>query len=108
MLNNKHITPGYLISSESFSIPAVRVKDCSEKPTARAGRGGKGKRGLVTESLTAASTSGGNALVIQKSKIKIQKLEVLPEVFSGQCQLQTPYIDPLLRFLFRLAKYDNW
>jgi len=26
-----------------LAYPAVRVKDCSEKPTARAGRGGKGK-----------------------------------------------------------------
>jgi len=32
----------------------------------------KAKRGLVTESLAAASTSGGNALLIQKSKIKSQ------------------------------------
>jgi len=58
----------------------------------------KAKRGLVTENLTAASTGGGDALLIQKAKGKIQKLGVLPKAFSRKRHLQTPYIDPLLRF----------
>jgi hypothetical protein len=44
-----------------FVYPQLRVKDSSEKPTARAGMRAKARRGLAANSLTAASTRGENA-----------------------------------------------
>jgi hypothetical protein len=60
---------------EFFVYPRFALRIAVKSPQRGQAGAAKAKRGLVTESLPAASTSGGNALF--KSKVKIQNSKVL-------------------------------
>lgn len=76
---------------EFFVYPTVRVKDCSEKPTARAGRGGKGKARTCSGKPDRRFYQRGERPV--NSKVG----NVAGNIFPAT-PVVTPYINPLLRF----------
>jgi hypothetical protein len=61
MPSNKYTTPGCLIHPGVFVYLQFALRIAVKSPQRGQAGAAKAKRGLVTESLTAASTSGGNA-----------------------------------------------